>query len=333
MASCICQRSPWNPPTKPTVSHNRSNVGLRHRSMTSRPTTNAFLERRRLRTTKLTMMQATSITYGAPVMTRPGLTESLGRHPGNGEGALPEAGDEFDRPRPCRRPGWSRGRGSARGSAHRSDTTPQRCQTGTPSRCAGATARVDTARASGVTMVRRISKVVSNMARPRPPARAQPYGPGAACRPPATRTSRSGRARRASPRHVSGGITEASPMAPTHHAEPAECSREPAQPEGPRCCTSRHPQAAEDLAVGGAEAIRHRLDRLPHGHRLGRVRRVQGHDRAHAGIEHETARHEQHRPDQPDRGRGLHQRRSRRLQAFVRGPAPGRTGRFRRPRR
>ena len=117
---------------------------------------------------------------------------------------------------------------------------------------------------------------------------------------------------------VSGGITEASPIAPTDHAEPAECPREPARPKA-RDAHQQNPQAAEDLAVGAAEAIRDRLDHLPHGHRLGRVRRVEGHDRAHAGIEHEAARDEQHRPDQPDRGRGLHQGRSRRLQALVQG--------------
>ena len=161
----------------------------------------------------------------------------------------------------------------------------------------------------------------------RPAARACAAG-----RRPATRTTRSAACRSRRPGALSAGTTESTPAAPiTTPSQPSALgSRAGAQR---RHADEQDPQAAEKLAAGAAEAIRHRLDRLPGRHCLGRVRAVETDDRRHAGVEDHAAGDQHDGPDEPHGGRRLRQGRGSVLQPLVERRGPGRPGRGRRPRR
>ena len=78
------------------------------------------------------------------------------------------------------------------------------------------------------------------------------------------------------------------------------------------------PEPAEKLTARAcAEAVRHRLDRLPGRHGLSRIGAVKSDDRRHAGVEDHPARDEHDGPDEPHGRRRLGQDRGFVLQACV----------------
>jgi hypothetical protein len=70
IVSSMWYRSPLSPERNAIGSHTKSNAGLRHRSMKTRPTRKAFLEKPLRRKGMTTARHTTSSTYGEAVMMR-----------------------------------------------------------------------------------------------------------------------------------------------------------------------------------------------------------------------------------------------------------------------
>ena len=125
------------------------------------------------------------------------------------------------------------------------------------------------------------------------------------------------RSPKAYPRSWRTGTTESTPAAPITTSEPAKhlgqvpwSAARPRSRAGPRARREAHRPSL-------AEAVRHRLDRLPGRHGLSRIGAVKSDDRRHAGVEDHAARDEHDGPDEPHGRRRLGQDRGRVLQACV----------------